>query len=180
MEAKQLQDITVLINRLKQAKLNEVGVILKEYNGAGWLKYAFYDNKCAYTRNLIHEEPGVFSLMLLCWNPGSASPCHDHNGSECFMRLLDGSLLETRHTSTAETTTVTATTHEMKNGDVLFINDRLGRHSMQNPSQTLTATSLHLYLPPYRTCRAWHHPTTNPTKCEITFYSVHGQKPSTQ
>ena len=32
--------------------------------------------------------------MLLCWGRGQASCIHDHAGSHCFMKILDGELME--------------------------------------------------------------------------------------
>jgi hypothetical protein len=36
--------------------------------------------------------------MLLCWNPKMGSPIHNHAGSECFMRVLSGSIVEQQYT----------------------------------------------------------------------------------
>mmetsp|Transcript_21514 Transcript_21514/g.30767 ORF Transcript_21514/g.30767 Transcript_21514/m.30767 type:complete len:148 (-) Transcript_21514:387-830(-) len=43
-----------------------------------WRKYAFFDGKKNYTRNLIATDDETFTLLLLCWNAGRESPIHDH------------------------------------------------------------------------------------------------------
>jgi cysteine dioxygenase len=188
-------DVATLITQLQVAAVatpsrTSVESVMRKYDGEGWKSFVFFDEKCPYTRNLIYEEPGLFSLMLLCWNPAKSSPIHDHSGSDCFMRLLQGSLVETRHpfnpcnspdaiattAATAPTPNAEVSRREMKMGDVIFINDKIGCHSMGNPSTVLTATSLHLYLPPYRNCRAWCQSSSKVSKCDITFYSVNGCK----
>src|SRR4051794_796477 len=52
-------------------------------------------DKTAYTRNILAESP-FFRLMLLCWRPGQISPIHDHAGSTCAVRILQGTAHETR------------------------------------------------------------------------------------
>jgi cysteine dioxygenase len=67
-----------------------------------------------YTRNLVDIGNGKYNLMILCWGPGmgsrwrgedgiemdskvfSFSSIHDHTDAHCFVKVLEGSLLETR------------------------------------------------------------------------------------
>ena len=32
--------------------------------------------------------------MLLCWEKGQKSPIHDHSGSNCWVKVLDGQVEE--------------------------------------------------------------------------------------
>ena len=50
-----------------------------------------------YTRNLVEEVEGKFSLILLCWPPGSSSSIHDHPNSDCIMKCLRNQITETRY-----------------------------------------------------------------------------------
>ena len=36
------------------------------------------------------------SQLILVWTPGRESPIHDHAGSHCVMKVLQGTLKETR------------------------------------------------------------------------------------
>merc|ERR1712154_625353 len=60
-----------------------------------WRRYAKWDPH-RYTRNLVDEGNGKFNLMALCWNEGQGSSIHDHADADCFVKVLDGQLMETR------------------------------------------------------------------------------------
>src|SRR5690348_7765877 len=47
-----------------------------------------------YRRNLIHAGP-AYHALLLCWRAGQRSPIHDHRGSACGVRVIQGSATET-------------------------------------------------------------------------------------
>jgi len=148
-----------------------------------WKRFEFWDEKVNYTRNLIATDNKTFTLMLLCWNPGKFSPVHDHSGSECFMRIVDGVLQEHRYAWPSDKQKnenaplqMTCKT-PMPAGCVAFINDSIGLHRVANES-TAGAVSLHCYMPPYECCRAWCQPerTCKAAECNVTFYSEHGQR----
>jgi hypothetical protein len=44
----------------------------------GLKKYALFDDRKNYTRNLIATDDETFTLLLLCWNADKESPIHDH------------------------------------------------------------------------------------------------------
>ncbi|KAG6451595.1 hypothetical protein O3G_MSEX007246 [Manduca sexta] len=60
--------------------------------------------------------------------------------------------------------------------DVCYINDALGLHRMENPSHVDGAVSLHLYCPPFESCRVFDARTGKPTQVTVTFWSMYGQK----
>ncbi|GAA5804266.1 hypothetical protein HPULCUR_009753 [Helicostylum pulchrum] len=65
-------------------------------NSADWSQYSLFDHSRAYTRNLVDDGNGKFNLMILAWSKGQKSPIHDHAGSHCVMKILDGELEETQ------------------------------------------------------------------------------------
>jgi len=146
-----------------------------------WKRYAFFDSKCNYTRNLIATDHKTFTLMALCWNPGKFSPCHDHSGAECFMRMVDGDLQEIRYhwpkTGEENKPMQVLSSTVLKAGQVVFINDSMGLHKVGNPG-TGNSCSVHCYIPPYDTCKAWCTPdkTSKASEVNITFYSEGGKK----
>jgi hypothetical protein len=83
---------------LTPAHLDRLQAIMTNYdsNKADWDRYAFYD-PYRYTRNLIDDGNGKYNLLLLCWGPQHASPIHDHAGSHCILKVMDGGLSETRY-----------------------------------------------------------------------------------
>ena len=36
-----------------------------------------------------------YQLLVICWKQGQASPIHDHEGSNCAVRIIDGVATET-------------------------------------------------------------------------------------
>ena len=55
--------------------------------------YVHFDKE-RYARNLIAHGPQFYAL-LLCWQPGQASPIHDHRGASCGVRVIQGVATET-------------------------------------------------------------------------------------
>lgn len=76
--------------------VDELWKVLEDYKSKQdeWAKYAYYDMR-KYKRNLVAEYD-KFNVMIICWGPGSQSCIHDHSGSHCFMKILDGELIESR------------------------------------------------------------------------------------
>src|SRR5262245_60101145 len=48
----------------------------------------------AYCRNLVRGGPW-YNVLVLCWRNGQRSPIHDHKGSSCAVRVLEGTMTET-------------------------------------------------------------------------------------
>jgi predicted metal-dependent enzyme (double-stranded beta helix superfamily) len=97
-----------------------------------------------YTRNLLKRgENNSYDLILICWDTDSESPIHSHLGSECFVRVLSGHLLEKIYKVNS------VVLHQQSEsilcpGDTTFINDNIGVHRMSCVNK---AISLHLYVP---------------------------------
>jgi len=167
-----VQQIQVELNGSNKS-LTRIDELLKSYSGNDWWRYTHFDTSVKYTRNLVFGNKN-FTLMILCWNPRQSSPCHDHSQSDCFMRILDGKLLETRYIPPSEGALVQSAENEMLEGQVYYINDSCGLHRVSNPTCE-NASSLHLYIPPYKSCKTW--PTLGkPSICNVTFYSIDGKR----
>ena len=54
-----------------------------------------------YQRNLLHEGPS-YQALILCWRHGQRSPIHDHRGSTCGVRVVQGMAHETIFRRTAQ------------------------------------------------------------------------------
>lgn len=95
------------------------------------------------------EEPKIFNLLILVWTPGKRSPVHDHASSHCLMKMLKGTLRETRYEMPVEAEGVrdeglrVIQQKDFGEGKVAYISDRLGLHEICNPSETEYAVSLH-------------------------------------
>ena len=132
-------------NNLKDINLNKIRDLYNKYDGKDWIKKVKYD-KNKYTRNLVYRNE-LFQIILMCWPPKYKSAIHDHNNSECFYKILKGSLIEE--------------VYEIRNDKLIFsnkillnnnqlgkINDDMGYHSVFNNTDDFTV-SLHLYVPIY-------------------------------
>uniref|UniRef100_A0A1I7WFD6 Cysteine dioxygenase n=1 Tax=Heterorhabditis bacteriophora TaxID=37862 RepID=A0A1I7WFD6_HETBA len=123
-------------------------------------------NSSSYTFNTIYQN---FHYSI-----------HDHTDAHCFVKILDGSLLETKYDwpkieGEEEPLSVIERNIYDTNG-VSYMSDKLGLHRMENPSHSDGAVSLHLYIPPYETCNAFDERTGKKTKCLVTFFTEYGKK----
>ena len=92
-------------------------------------------DKCEfrYTRNLIEEVEGKYSLILICWPEGNASSIHDHTDSDCIMKCMKNEIKETRFdwpTKKSKKMNMTGVTNGTE-GDVIYINGELNNQSDQ-------------------------------------------------
>ena len=160
-----------------------------------WKKYVHYDTM-KYTRNLIAlGKEDQFGLMILAWGPGQQSPIHDHDGSHCIMRVLEGRVMETLYhdrrarasgsdsdsdsSFTLDTEgSVYDKTREsvLETGQTAYIHDRIGWHRVSNDSASLPAVSLHLYAPPIKKCQTYCQ-VQEKVRAQATcpYYSINGQ-----
>jgi len=142
-----------------------------------WQKYAHFDEH-KYTRNLVDIGNGKFNLLILCWGPGTGSSIHDHTDSHCFVKVLQGQLLETRFAWPDEEGEPMVETGSELYGDngVTYISDKIGLHRMENPSHSDPAVTLHCYIPPFDSCYVFDQRTGHKTTCPVTFFTKYGEK----
>ncbi|KAK3101878.1 hypothetical protein FSP39_007003 [Pinctada imbricata] len=163
-----------------QADIDEVKTILKKYESSreDWEKFALSDPH-KYTRNLVDEGNGKFNLLILVWGEGQESSIHDHSDSHCFMKNLEGTIQETRFLWPQEEDQKMKQNGEpgqFGQNDVFYMSDQLGLHRVGNPSHTDRAVTLHLYSPPFDTCKTFDDDTSKAKRVPMTFYSKYGTK----
>jgi cysteine dioxygenase len=189
--------ITSLHRELSTGGLDTVDVsriqhLMTSYasNKSDWDQYAHFDFSKRYTRNLVDDGNGKFNLMILCWTNGQESPIHDHSNSHCIMKVLEGELLETRYAWPEKDGKLNKNTENMVHEEMkvtdearcgldecVYIHDKIGLHRVTNPSETQPAVSLHLYTPPFETCRTFDKKTgVSRASGKCTYYSVMGKK----
>ncbi|VDL70211.1 unnamed protein product [Nippostrongylus brasiliensis] len=179
--------LTQLIAKLREIfKDNEVNVadvmhLMESYksNPEEWRQFAVFDEH-KYTRNLVDVGNGKYNLMILCWGPGMGSSIHDHSDAHCFVKILDGALLETKYAWPEDDDHNSPLRKIEQNrfdeNGVSYMSDKLGLHRMENPSHADGAVSLHLYIPPYEACNAFDERTGKKTRCQVTFFTKYGMK----
>lgn len=179
---KELQEVLAELLEGDNADVDKIRAAMEAYTSdpQDWEEFSHW-NDHTYTRNLVDEGNGKYNLIVLCWNNGQASSIHDHAGSHCFMKCLDGILAEELYECPDEVEVGEALkphkVSELKTDGVCYISDTIGMHRISNPSHTIPAVSLHLYSPPYQMCKSYRE-QDGEAKCSgpITFYSVAGVK----
>lgn len=163
--------------------------LMSEYvsEEAHWEKYFFPSPHHPYTRNLVDKGNGKSNLLILVWSPKKASPIHDHANAHCIMKVLKGSLVETRYSwpTTAlnqeeQRPLQSISEKKYEENQVTYMSDKLGLHRISNPNPEEYAVSLHLYTPPNAAvygCNVFDENTgqaRHMAKC--TVYSEYGKK----
>lgn len=162
--------------------------LMREYvsREEDWERYAFRCPGKAYTRNLVDKGNGKSNLLILVWTPGRGSPVHDHANAHCIMKVLKGTLKETRY----HWPTVNLNNNEQRplqvqketlfcENEVTYMSDKLGLHKISNPGSEF-AVSLHLYTPPNAAiygCNTFDEATGQPrhqSGCPV--YSEYGRR----
>ena len=146
--------------------------VTPEHAAGQCLRDADHARLCKELRGLGRWEPGcytrttlaqseLFVALLLCWSPAVTSPVHAHSDEEtnvkssCFMRILEGTLVETLYEPSAiidESRVMAAAgkrTH-LGAGGYKYINDHQGVHKVGNESTSEGAMSLHIYAPGWK------------------------------
>ena len=141
----------------------------------GDLKDLTYFKKSNYTRNLL-EKNSEFELIVLCWEKGHKTPVHDHNGSLCWTKVIEGEVLESVYKRNLVENwrfcSPVANTTNLKKGAVSFISDKVGFHSFE--CRSLKAVSLHLYCYPIEYCHTYDLSFQTKKKRELSYDSVQG------
>jgi cysteine dioxygenase len=102
-----------------------------------------------YARNLVRGGPW-YHVVVLCWKNGQRSPIHDHAGSSCCVRVLRGTLTETRFEFTPNGHVKGVGSTDYPPGSV-FASEDLDLHQVSNlQAGTTDLVTLHVYAPPLR------------------------------
>ncbi|KAI8614720.1 RmlC-like cupin domain-containing protein, partial [Chytriomyces sp. MP71] len=190
------------INEMVRMDVERIQRAMESYvsNASDWSQFSHFETG-RYTRNLVDSGNGKFNLMILCWPAGVQSPIHDHAGSHCLMKILNGDLKETLYSwpessgpkpllppslipasvvsqpTQCKESNMNVTKETVLGVDkVAYIHDKIGLHRISNPTSQ-NSVSLHLYCPPYETCKTFDE-TTSVARASgrIVFFSEKGEK----
>ncbi len=105
---------------------------------------------CTYRRNLICEGEW-YELLCICWRSGQRSPIHNHAGSTCGLRIIQGCATETLFESSPCGQIKAANSSDFGEGYVCTSQDA-DIHQVSNLQATdCDLITLHIYSPPLRT-----------------------------
>jgi len=133
-----------------------------------------------YTRNLIYRDE-IFELIALCWEPGTASPIHNHAGQLCWLSIQTGALrLENfisldgpgpgdgiRLVPNGGIDRAEVGSLDLQQGDNAI-------HRVSNPFAE-RAISLHVYSRPFDTCLAYDPAARTSREMRLQYHSVGGK-----
>ncbi len=114
--------------------------------------FARFDER-RYRRRSLHRGP-AYEALLLCWRAGQRSPIHDHRGSRCAFRVMEGTSAESVFERSDAGLIYPATTREHPQGFVCAAEDE-DIHQVSNLQLSEDLVTLHVYSPPLRTMNTY-------------------------
>jgi cysteine dioxygenase len=100
-----------------------------------------------YRRNLIRGGDW-YNVWALCWRNGQRSPIHDHKGSSCAVRVLEGTMTETLFEFAPNGQIRATFSRDVGAGGVVGSED-LDIHQVSNlQAGKANLVTLHVYSPP--------------------------------
>lgn len=139
---------------------------------AEYEQYASWSTE-QYTRNCIVRTE-VYELILLCWEKGQETPVHCHGGEECWVKALDGTILEKRFRG-EQTPLEEVNQLKMEAPNLSYMNDDMGFHSLHNITDG-RAMTLHLYAEPIKECNIMNNVTGHFETKQLGYHSLGGIK----
>lgn len=118
-----------------------------------------------YKRNTISSSPW-YELLALCWRSGQCSTIHDHNGSSCAFKVIEGQGTEIRFSVTPSGLLCPVVATKMDPGYICAAEDADIHQvaNMQAPGKDLI--TLHMYSPPIKRMTTYCYGETRPLIAE--------------
>jgi len=98
-----------------------------------------------YCRNTVAAS-GWYELLVVCWAPGQQSHIHDHAGSACAFRVIEGTGSETTYLRSEGGLVRPVSAEILTRGDVCASHDA-DIHRVANDTDDEDFITLHLYAP---------------------------------
>lgn len=139
------------------------------------LPFSFVDPTKTYTRNLIATDNESYALIMIIWNRNRYSPIHNHPCDGCWVKIISGAMNEVQYR--IQQNKLYEVSNIILDRGVTYIDDSMGLHKVGNPRHDQLAITLHLYSPPFDTCRVWTDAeNSNQSSLADSFYfSVFGK-----
>jgi len=101
----------------------------------------------AYKRNTVAAS-GYYELLCVCWRSGHCTPIHDHRGSSCAFRVVEGVGTEVRFERTPAGIVCPIRTTRMEPGYICAADDA-DIHTVINAQEPgADLITMHVYTPP--------------------------------
>jgi len=100
-----------------------------------------------YLRNLVREGKW-YHLLVICWRSGQRSPIHNHAGSTCGLRILDGVATETKFETTPSQLIKAIESSDMTTGELAVTQDSEIHQVSNLQTEGTDLITLYIYSPP--------------------------------
>lgn len=107
-----------------------------------------FDDK-AYARNLV-KRSAWYELLALGWKSGQSSPIHDHFGSSCAFRIIEGRATEVNFEVTGPGRARETDRAHYELGDVCVSSSGHVHQVLNSQPAGKNLVTLHIYSPPLR------------------------------
>ena len=103
-----------------------------------------------YQRNLVRRSRW-YEAVALCWKPGQSTPIHDHKGSSCCFRVIEGAGYEIGYEQNDDGVLVRMHERDLPLHQICASQDA-DIHEVGNPTDSgAPMITLHIYSPPMTT-----------------------------
>ena len=97
-------------------------------------------------QRIVIKKTDFYELVAICWTPGQLTPIHDHVGSDCAFKIIDGVSTETTYNLNNEGLAFPISVREYQPGEICA-SDEPDIHRVSNNSNK-ELINLHVYTPP--------------------------------
>ena len=139
----------------ERASMEKLGELLSALNVSRDDLEAFVNfGDLTYRRNLI-AETDWFELLCICWKSGQRSPIHNHEGSTCGLRIIEGTATETIFDRTPSGQYKAIRSMDFSQ-DLVCTSQDSDVHQVSNlQAAGSNLITLHIYSPPLRTMETY-------------------------
>jgi len=150
---KSVDELNNLIISNNNFNYNFILELLNNYKGSDWIKIIKENNICnpdpklnGYFKKLLFKNSN-FEMYLIIWFPNALTPIHNHPNNGCFVKMLDGYLIEDIYENIGYQKAKFINSNLINKNDINYKESNFILHQIKNISSH-NAVSLHIYLPP--------------------------------
>lgn len=171
----QISTIKELIEQLNNANSNQFSEILNRVKipAANFESYSTWCDE-DYTRNCI-SRTDAYEMILLCWEKGIKTAIHDHGGQDCWVYQVKGKIEEALYKDVDPLSLKHPKKQQIGEGDITYMNDKMGYHSLENISDS-RALTLHIYNSPIESCQVFSTKEECLNVVEMQYDTFEGEK----
>jgi cysteine dioxygenase len=111
-----------------------------------------------YKRNLLQVGSG-YAALILCWRVGQSSPIHDHRGSACGVRVIEGTASEIIYEHNGGGPLQPRRQQIYRTGSVCGSYDTDIHRMFNDDPNGRDLITLHIYTPPLSDIHTWDEQT---------------------